>query len=80
MGFLGAFAGPFRFEGDTLRNRRNHATNLVLPKPKREFSKRSFKYNKAIHMHWNSLPNEAKNANSMLVHLVREICNELKLT
>ena len=42
---------------------RNHATDLVLPKPKREFSKRSLKYNGAIH--WNSLPNEAKNANSI---------------
>ena len=42
---------------------RNHATDLVLPKPKREFGKRTFKYNGAIH--WNSLPNEAKNANSI---------------
>ena len=41
---------------------RNHATDLVLPKPKRNFGKRSFKYNGAIH--WNSLPNEAKNTNS----------------
>ena len=42
---------------------RNHATDLVLPKPKWEFGKRSFKYNGAIH--WNSLPSEAKNANSI---------------
>ena len=42
---------------------RNHATDLALSKPKREFGKRSFKYNGAIH--WNSLPNEAKNANSI---------------
>ena len=42
---------------------RNHATDLVLPKPKREFGKRSFKYNGAIHR--NSLPNKAKNANSI---------------
>ena len=40
---------------------RNYATNLVLPKPKREFGKTSFKYNGAIH--WDSLPNETKNAN-----------------
>ena len=44
-------------EGDTMHDIRNHATDLVLPKPKREFGKRSFKYNGAIH--WNSLPNEA---------------------
>ena len=50
-------------EGDTMHDLRNHATDLVLPKPKREFGKRSFKYNGAIH--WNSLPNEAKNANSI---------------
>ena len=50
-------------EGDTIHDLRNHATDLVLPKPKREFGKRNFKYNGAIH--WNSLPNEAKNANSI---------------
>ena len=47
-------------EGDTMHDLRNDGTDLVLPKP-REFGKRSFKYNGAIH--WNSLPNEAKNAN-----------------
>jgi hypothetical protein len=36
---------------------------LALPKPKRDFGKRSFKYNGAIH--WNNLPIEAKNANSI---------------
>ena len=57
-------------EGDTLHDFRNHATHLVLqnhrlgtPKPKREFGRGSFEYNEAIH--WNSLPNEAKNANSI---------------
>ena len=64
-------------EGDTLHDLRNHATDLVLqnhrlgtPKPptwysktKWEFDRGSFKYNEAIH--WNSLPNEAKNANSI---------------
>ena len=37
---------------------RNSATDLTLPKPKREFLKRSFKYSGA--MLWNQLPNEAK--------------------
>ena len=50
-------------EGDTIHDLRNHVTDLVLPKPKREFGKRSFKYNGAIH--WNSLPYEAKNAKSI---------------
>ncbi len=50
-------------EGDTLHDLRNRATDLALPKPKREFGKRSFKYNGAIH--WNNLPMEAKNANSI---------------
>ena len=51
-------------EGDTMHDLRNHATDLMrLPKPKREFGTRSFKYNGAIR--WNSLPNEAKNANSI---------------
>ncbi len=50
-------------EGDTLHDLRNRATDLVPPKPKREFGKRSFKYNGAIH--WNNLLIEAKNANSI---------------
>ena len=50
-------------EGDTLHDLRNRATDLALPKPKRDFGKRSFKYNGAIH--WNNLPIEAKNANSI---------------
>ena len=50
-------------EGDTMHDLRNHATDLVLPKPKRKFGERSFKYNRAIHR--NSLPNKAKNANSI---------------
>ena len=40
-------------EGDTMYDLRNHATDLMLPKPNREFGKRSFKYDGAIH--WNSL-------------------------
>jgi len=39
---------------------RNSATDLTLPKPKREFLKGSFKYSGA--MLWNHLPNEAKQA------------------
>ena len=42
---------------------RNSATDLTLPKPKREFLKRSFKYSGA--MLWNQLPSEAKLAESM---------------
>ena len=46
-----------------MHNLRNHATDLVLSKAKREFGKRIFKYNGAIN--WNSLSNAAKNANSI---------------
>jgi hypothetical protein len=53
-------------EGDTLHDLRNRATDLALPKPKRDFGKRNFKYHGAIH--WNNLPIEAKNANP-LTHL-----------
>ena len=35
-------------EGDTLHDLRNRATDLALPKPKRDFGKRSFKYNGAM--------------------------------
>jgi hypothetical protein len=42
---------------------RNRETDLVLPKPKKEFLKRSFKYNGAIH--WNNLSIEAKSADSV---------------
>ena len=42
---------------------RNSATDLTLPKPKREFLKRSFKYSGA--MLWNQLPNEAKPAENI---------------
>jgi hypothetical protein len=44
-------------EGDPLMN---SETDLVLPKTKKEFLKRSFKYNGAIH--WNNLSIEAKSA------------------
>ena len=42
---------------------RNIATDLTLPKPKREFLKRSIKYSGA--MLWNQLPNEAKPAENI---------------
>ena len=42
---------------------RSSATDLTLPKPKREFLKRSFKYSGA--MLWNQLPSEAKLAESV---------------
>ena len=49
-------------EGDSPYDLRNRETDLVLPKPKKEFLKRSFKYNGAIH--WNNLSIEAKSADS----------------
>ena len=42
---------------------RNSARDLTLPKPKRAFLKRSFKYSGA--MLWNQLPNKAKLAESI---------------
>ena len=42
---------------------RNSATDLILPKPKREFLKRSFNYSGV--MLRNQLPNEAKLAESI---------------
>ena len=45
----------------------NSATDLTLPKPKREFLKRSFKYSGA--MLWNQLPSEAKLADQY-IHLI----------
>ena len=42
---------------------RNSATDLTLPKPKREILKRSFKY--SGEMLWNQLSNEAKLAESI---------------
>ena len=50
-------------EGDSPYDLRNRETDLVLPKPKKEFLKRSFKYNGA--MHWSNLSIEAKSADSV---------------
>ena len=44
-------------------NLRNSQTDLALPKPKREFLRRSFKYSAACL--WNNLPLEAKQAQSI---------------
>lgn len=44
-------------------NLRNYDTDLSIPKPKKEFLKRSFRYSGAVL--WNSLSNEAKSAQSI---------------
>jgi hypothetical protein len=54
-------------EGDTLHDLRNRATDLALPKTKRDFGKRSFKYNGAIH--WNNLPILKQKMQIPLTHL-----------
>ena len=46
-------------------NLRNSQTDLTLPKPNREFLKRSFKYSGAYL--WNNLPLEAKQAQSIYI-------------
>ena len=55
----------FRFntERSNTYNLRNRNTDLALPMPKKEFGKRCFSYNGAIH--WNNLPQEAKAAESI---------------
>ena len=52
---------------------RNSATDLTLPKPKREFLERSLKYSSA--MLWNQLPSEAKLAES--IHLFNKYIKTL---
>ena len=44
-------------------NLRNYGTDLSIPKPKKEFLKRSFKYRGAVL--WNNLPYQVKSAPSM---------------
>jgi hypothetical protein len=46
-------------------NLRNSYTDLALPKPGREFLKKSFKHSSA--KLWNSLSREAKEAQSILI-------------
>ena len=52
-------------------NLTNSYTDLALPKPIREFLKKSFKYSGA--MHWNSLSWKAKDARS--IHIFKENIN-----
>ena len=49
-------------KGDNTYNIRNREIHLALPIPKKEFGKRCFSYNAALH--WNNLPNEARIAES----------------
>ncbi len=55
----------FRFnnERDIAYYLRSRETDLALPLPKKEFGKRRFCYNGALH--WNNLPYEAKSAESL---------------
>ena len=70
-GFRGSFV---RREIDqTNYHLRNTPTDLTIPKPKREFLKKRFKYNGA--MLWNQLPNEAKLAIESL-HSFKSIVGE----
>jgi hypothetical protein len=52
-------------------NLRNSYTDLALPKPRREFLKKSFKYSGA--KLWNSLSREAKEAQS--IHIFKQNIN-----
>lgn len=54
----------FNNERDLTYNLRNTETDLAPPMPKKEFGKRSFSYNGALH--WNNLPYEAKTAESLI--------------
>ena len=67
-------------EGDSPYDLRSRETDLVLPKPKKEFLKRSFKYNGAIH--WNNLSIEAKSADRFRLFIQEnyKIYREVKLT
>ena len=50
-------------ERDNTYNLRNRETDLALPIPKKEFGRRCFSYNAALH--WTNLPNEAKIAETV---------------
>ena len=60
-GLRGSFVG--RVINQTNYNLRNTATDLTLPKPKRELLKKSFKYSDAVL--WNQLSIEGKLAESL---------------
>ena len=51
-----------RSDNNNNYNLRNYDTDLSIPKPKKEFLKRSFRYRGAV---WNSLSYEAKTAQSI---------------
>jgi hypothetical protein len=55
----------FRFNNErhNTYNLRNRDTDLAPPMPKKEFGKRCFSYNGALH--WNNLPHEANIAESL---------------
>jgi hypothetical protein len=56
-------AFQFNNERHNTYNLRNRDTDLAPPMPKKEFGKRCFSYNGALH--WNNLPHEAKIAGSL---------------
>ena len=56
-------AFQFNNERHNTFNLRNRDTDLAPPMPKKEFGKRCFSYNGALH--WNNLPHEAKIAESL---------------
>jgi hypothetical protein len=55
---LKELAFQFNNERHNTYNLRNGDTDLAPPMPKKEFGKRCFSYNGALH--WNNLPHEAK--------------------
>jgi hypothetical protein len=63
--------GSSSINGSELYNLRNSYTDLALPKPRREFPKKGFKYSGA--KLWNSLSREAKEARS--IHIFKENIN-----
>ena len=52
-----------RSDNNNNYNPRNYVTDLSIPKPKKEFLKRSFRYRGAVL--WNNLSYEAKTAQSI---------------
>jgi hypothetical protein len=56
-------AFQFNNERHNTYNLRNRDTDLAPPMPKKEFDKRCFSYNGALH--WNNLSHEAKIAESL---------------
>ena len=65
------YTAPNLKESQANYNLRNSYTDLALPKPRREFLKKSFKYSGA--KLWNSLSREAKEAQS--IHIFKQNIN-----